>query len=127
MPTTIDAALNGYAHCLNARCPGYAQEPVRLFGARRRTPTPSSTAPLRAASPASSAHRSAFVFADEDDAACPHCEGPREIAPQPRTTYQNLSGHDPNGLLNLRPGEAPDVGALQAEIAALKQKVGDAA
>jgi hypothetical protein len=51
----------------------------------------------------------------------------REIAPSAAHEYQNLSGHDPNGLLNLRPGEAPDVGALQAEIAALKQKVGDAA
>jgi hypothetical protein len=127
MPTTIDAALNGYAHCLNARCPGYAQEPVQALRRETSYTYAELNGTAEGSVPGFERSQVSFVFADEDDAACPHCEGPREIAPQPRTTYQNLSGHDPNGLLNLRPGEAPDVGALQAEIAALKQKVGDAA
>jgi hypothetical protein len=127
MPTTIDAPLEGYAHCLNPRCPGYAQEPVKAL----RRETSYTYVELNG-----TAEGSVPGFERSQVSVRVRRRGRRRVPvlrrrprdhPQPRTQYQNLSGHDPNGLLNLRPGEAPDVGALQAEIAALKQKVGDAA
>lgn len=127
MPTITDTPIDGYAHCLNPRCAGYAQEPVKAIRRETAFTFVELNGTAEGSVPGFERSSVSFVFTDEDNAACGSCGGVREVTASPRTTYQNLSGHDPNGLLNIRPGDAPDIGALQAEIAALKQKVGDAA
>lgn len=46
-----------------------------------------------------------FRFADEADSPCGTCGHPREVSDQKRRVYQPLSGHDPNGLLHIKPPE----------------------
>jgi hypothetical protein len=125
MPTSTDTPIDAYAHCLNPRCAGYAQESVKAL--RRETFYTFADLGGDANMPGYERSIVGFHFADETDAACPSCESPRAVTPEARTQYQNLSGHDPNGLLHILPGDAPNVADLQAEIAALKAKVGDAA
>jgi hypothetical protein len=125
MPTTQETPIEGYAHCLNARCPGYAQEKVPAI--RRETSYTWGDLGGDADFPGFERSAVSFHFADEEQSPCPSCAGAREVTPDPRTAYQNLSGHDPNGLLKIRPGDAPDPVALQAEIAALKEKLGEVA
>jgi hypothetical protein len=123
MPNVIDTPAKGYAHCLNPRCPGYQQEVVPAI----RRETQWTYTELDGDLPGIERSTVSYHFADEKDAACPTCKGIREVTAEPRATYQNLSGHDPNGLLKIRPHDSPDPASLQAEIAALKEKLGDAA
>lgn len=121
MPTTTDTPIDGYAHCLNPRCQGYAQEQVKAL--HRETFYTFADLGGDANMPGYERSTVSYHFADDSEAQCPTCEGPREVTPSPRTQYQNLSGKDPNGLLHILPGAAPNVAELQAEIAALREKV----
>lgn len=127
MPTTVDQPIEGYAHCLNPRCAGYAQQQVKAVRRETGFTYVEINGTAEGAVPGIERSVVSFLFAADKDEACPSCGGVREVSPQPRTQYQNLSGYDPDGLLHIRPGDAPDPAALQAEIAALKEQLGSAA
>lgn len=64
---------------------------------------------------------------DPDQEACPHCDGPRQLAEQVRPKYQNMSRKDPLGLLGLRDVVGDDesrvVGARDAEMAEMRAEM----
>lgn len=123
MPTIDDRPIEGYAHCLNARCAGYAQHTVQAVRREKSYTFVELNGTAEGSVPGVERSQVSYHFADEDEAPCPSCGGTREVTPSPRTQYQNLSGHDPEGLLRIRPGDAPDVNALQARIAQLEAQV----
>lgn len=98
MATTTETPVRAYAHCRNSRCSGNAQVEIdavlceyaqtfgdnggdgAFFGMVERSTIE-------------------YAFADPEQAPCVSCKQPREVTGQQRPTYQNLSGHDPKGLL----------------------------
>lgn len=102
MPTITGVPVTAYAHCRDARCPGYQQEPVDAirdetaytFGDGDR---------LGAGVLQNTVERSnvEYRFADPDRAPCPVCSVPREITGDARKQYVNESGFDPMGLLSV--------------------------
>jgi hypothetical protein len=125
MPTITESPVDALAHCIEPRCPGYAQESVPGRRVEESFTFVELNGTAEGAIPGFERSMVRIEFADEDNRPCPHCGGPRDITDQPRVSYQNLSGHDQMGLLKMRPGDVPDVGALQAEIQALKAKLGE--
>ncbi len=133
MPQVAETPVEAYAHCRNARCPGYDQE--RIDGIREET---SYTFGERGGDGAFT-HMIQdsgveFKAADVADLPCPGCGAAREVTGTPRPSYQNESGHDPMGLLAALPLGAPGVqadarderiAALEAKIDALLEAKGD--
>lgn len=98
MPTVTDVVVDGFANCIDGRCPGYLQERVAVV---RRTQE-FSFQELGGDLPG--IERSmidAAGFADERDIACAHCGKPRIVSLQERPEYPQTSGQDPFRLLNL--------------------------
>lgn len=100
MPLVIEAPVRGYAHCRDARCPGYAQEEVDAVREE------SSFTFGELGGDGVFTHlieRSTIVYrlADDEQRACPVCSQPREVTGSHRPQYQPLSGHDPMGLLTV--------------------------
>lgn len=111
MPTVVATEVKGFAHCRDARCPGYQQQEVdavreessQTFGEN------GGDGPFLHMIERSSVE---FRFKDSDDVPCPVCSQPREVSETPRPQYQPLSGHDPMGLLSVAPfdpGKVPEV------------------
>ena len=100
MPTVTVAPVRAYAHCRDARCPGYQQQAVEAvreevmytFGENGGDGVFTHMV---------ESSRVEYKFADESDAACPVCSTPREVTGDPRPQYVNESGQDPMGLLAL--------------------------
>lgn len=95
MPTVTEQEVEGYAHCVQARCPGNTQQRVKAF----RRETSRTYREMGGDSPGVETSWVALVFADADESGCPHCGRHRELTDQPRKSYAPLSGHDPMGLL----------------------------
>lgn len=103
MPLTTITEVEGFAFCVDPRCPGYEQQPATvrvtsvewtyielggdLGGVERGT-----------------AYES-FPLADgESPPDCPHCGKRMEASTQKRPDYARVSGQDPLRLLNLEQG-----------------------
>ena len=125
MPTAVDEQVQGFAHCVDPRCPGHNQQAVPAI--RRET---SYTYVERGGdAPGIEQSHVQAVFADEADSVCPACNGQRDISLDPRPQYDPLSGFDPNYLAS--GGAQPfdptvvnspadeEVAALRAEVARL--------
>lgn len=126
MPRVTEQPVRAFAHCVNPRCPGYAQAEV---DALERT-TAFTYAERGGDMPGVETSTVNLAFADESDCACPHCGANRDLSDKPRVRYQNLSGHAQDGLLHMQgvPAHAaPDVASLQAQIAELQAQLGEAA
>lgn len=98
MPTVTEAPVKAYAHCRDARCPGYGQQEVDAL----RQESSFTFGELGGDGIFTSfVERSTvkFVFVNDDDEACPACSRGREVTGEPRPSYQPLSGHDPLGLV----------------------------
>lgn len=100
MPTITATPTKAYAHCRDARCPGYHQEAVdavheEAFYTFGENGGDGIFAHMTESS------RVEYRFADETDVPCPVCTQPREITGTPRPQYVNESGHDPLGLLGM--------------------------
>lgn len=126
MPTIIETSVTAYAHCTDPRCPGAYQQPVD----GRRIETGWAYTENGGDIPGIERSHVRAEFADPQDAVCPHCSGPRDIALDPRPQYQNLSGKDPMGLLGIAafdpskplladPGTTAELDALKAQVAEL--------
>lgn len=105
MPTITQTPVKAYAHCLNARCPGYEQVEVDAV---------QETAAYTFGEMGGDGVFAQFVqnsivehkFADPEKAPCPGCGSPREVSREPREVYAAQSGHDPMGLLAMDPFDA---------------------
>jgi hypothetical protein len=98
MPTATETPVEAYAFCLDARCGGYLQEKVQGV----RTTTSWTYLDMGGDMPGEERSTDMIRFADESDAVCGVCEGPRGISEQVRPEYPNVSGHDPMGLFEFR-------------------------
>jgi hypothetical protein len=100
MPTVQEAPTVAFAHCRDARCPGYAQEEVDAV--REET---SWTYGERGGDGVFTHmvedSSITFRFADDSSVPCPVCASAREVTGSHRPQYQPLSGHDPMGLLSV--------------------------
>lgn len=116
MPTITATPVKAYAHCRNPLCVGYEQ--VEVDGLREvmaYTYAEMGGDDIFANFTQNSVVE--YKFADAGQAPCPGCGAPREVAGDPRPSYQRLSGHDPNGLLNLPKFDAAKQNAVVAHVA----------
>lgn len=100
MPTIVAVAVQGYAHCRDARCGGYAQQAVDAIR-EEASYTFGENGGDGVFTHMVESSRVEYRFADDTDAPCPACMQPREVTGEPRPQYVNESGHDPLGLLAL--------------------------
>lgn len=94
MATVTETPVKGYAHCRNARCPGYQQEEVDAVREEKAF-TYGDGGGDGVFMHMVERSMVSFLFANPDDAPCPSCKEPREMSGEPRPSYQPLSGHDP--------------------------------
>lgn len=99
MPTVTETPIDGYAHCTQPRCRGNQQEPVKAL----RVDTSTTYVELGGDMPGVERSHVQFRFADPELIKCPFCGTDREVTDQARISYAPLSGHDPLGLLDVRP------------------------
>lgn len=99
MPTPTITQVRAYAHCVRPRCPGYREQEVDAVRREDFYTYAEKGGDLPGI-------ENSFVyldFADEDERACPSCGQARDLSATARPQYQNISGHDPNGLLDIEP------------------------
>jgi hypothetical protein len=102
MPTITGVPVRAYAHCRDARCPGYQQEEVDAV--REETAFTFGEGDRLGAGVLQNTVEKSLVeyrFADPDAAPCRVCGVPREVTGDPRKQYVNESGFDPMGLLSM--------------------------
>lgn len=107
MATFTQAPVLAYAHCRDARCPGYAQQQIDAIR-EEASYTFGDGDRLGAGVLQNTVERSHVEYhaADDADVPCPACGAQREVTGTPRPQYVNESGHDPMGLLALQPDQA---------------------
>jgi hypothetical protein len=133
MPSVTESPARAYAHCRNARCPGYQQEEIAGvreevgFTYRELNGNKGAPDPYDGLLERSSVR---FRFEDESQAPCPACGEAREVTGEPRPSYQPLSGHDPLGLLQFGgfdPSQVvvPDdrTAALEAQLQEMREQL----
>lgn len=93
---TIKTPVKGYAHCVIARCDGNEQEEVDAVSVETQYMFADYGAGV------GGIERSMVLvsFADEADAICGFCGGPREVTTQKRIQYDPLSGFDQKYLVS---------------------------
>lgn len=130
MPTVTETPVKGYAHCRNARCPGYQQEEIDAVR-EEKSFTFGDGGGDGVFTHMIERSMVAFLFANPEDAPCPSCREPREVSGDPRPSYQPLSGHDPMGLLQfggfdpsmvVPPGE-DKTAELEAKLAQMQEQM----
>jgi hypothetical protein len=100
MPTITATPAVAYAHCRNARCPGYDQQQIE----GRRVETAQTFGENGGDGIFMSfVERSMVTYEAVDESGCGE---DREVTGDPRPSYQPISGHDPMGLLST-PGFDP--------------------
>jgi hypothetical protein len=130
MPSVTETPQKAYAHCRDARCPGYNQEEIDAvheetfftFGDGGGDGVF-----------ASMTERSMVEFkaVNAEDVPCPACGVAREVTGQARPSYRNESGHDPMGLIGgpkfnaaVKHTEADaQTAALQAQVTKLAAQI----
>lgn len=97
MPRISEVEITAFAHCPNPRCEGYTQ---------REVPAISRTVEhtyVEKGGDMPGVETSQVYIHPCDEELCPSCGKTCEITDQRRVRYDNLSGHDPNGLLAYTP------------------------
>jgi hypothetical protein len=117
----IEDVVKAYAFCPNAQCLGYQQEPVDGI----RTTTAYTYLDKGGDMPGVESSTEMTRFADEAQAVCGQCSGPRLISEQERPLYPNISGHDPMGLFEFKGKTEGELREMrhQREIDELKRDV----
>lgn len=114
MATLTKTPMDGFAHCVDARCPGYQQERVPVVRHLTEHRYVDNGGDLTGVEKSFIT----FAFADDEDRHCKHCGRHRDATDEERPVYDPLSGKDPMGLLHIKPGTAlkdPAVVALEGE------------
>jgi hypothetical protein len=95
MPTISETLIDGYAHCVNGRCEGNKQQPVKVI----QTLSEFSYVELGGDIPGIERSSTSERFNDLADAQCQFCGEPRQVADQKRPVYPNVSGVPQDKLL----------------------------
>ncbi len=98
MPSVTETPQRAWAHCRDARCPGYNQEEIDAVHEETSFTFGEGGGDGIFAG---MEERSMVEFkaVDPEDVPCPACGVAREVTGQARPSYRNESGHDPLGLL----------------------------
>jgi hypothetical protein len=97
MPATTQTPVRAYAHCTNPRCPGHEQEEVDAL----QVETSFFFSDNGGNIPGVERSSVMLVWADAEQAAC-RCGRTRDLSESRRRRYDNLSGFDPDGLLEMQ-------------------------
>lgn len=100
MPALTETPITAYAHCRDARCPGYQQQEVQAVRVETGW-TYGENGGDGVFTHMQEKSSVEFRFADDAEAPCPVCTVPREVTGDARPSYQPLSGFDPLGLLSV--------------------------
>jgi phage terminase large subunit GpA-like protein len=127
MPTLTETEVRAFAHCVHPRCPGYQQEEVDAI----RSEDSWTYAEQGGDLPGTERSFVRLRFADEKNTPCPHCGTARDLSADKRRQYANLSGYDPQGLLDVEPFDAAkqhevrdsDKERIEAENAELRERL----
>jgi hypothetical protein len=110
-PNITTSTVDAWAHCKDARCPGYGQKPVTALkelvewtGLALGAGGPGSTALAQIVERSVEYVR----FEDPEDVPCPTCGKDREVSLQERPVYPVITGFPQMGLLEA-PAFNPDV------------------
>lgn len=98
MPTVTDTSQVVWAHCRNARCPGYTQEEIQGFR-EEHVQTFGENGGDGIFMPMTERSMVSFRAESQEDVPCHACGQPRDVTGEPRPAYQPISGHDPLGLI----------------------------
>jgi len=109
MPTVTETAITGLAFCIDARCPGYNQQPVQAVKRLLEFSFVEQGGDL----PGIEHSTSQVFFADEADAVCQHCGKPRLVEDHERPEYANASGRDPMEIFHYQGQAANTLRELQ--------------
>jgi hypothetical protein len=97
MPATTQTPVRAWAHCTNPRCPGHEQEEVDALEVETSFFFTDNGGTL----PGVERSSVILVWADPEQAAC-RCGRSRDLSGAKRRRYDNLSGFDPDGLLEMQ-------------------------
>lgn len=112
-PNVNESLEEGFAHCVNARCDGYGQEPVMVV----RTVVEHTVGSRGGDGIFSNVVENTNEYlrlADEADIPCPSCSKDRDVSLQERPVYPIITGFPQDGLLNVK-GFDPNVRNVQAD------------
>jgi hypothetical protein len=98
MPTVTEIQVDGYVSCIDPRCPGYEQRPVRVV--ERTVSFTYQDNGGDGAIPQTAIER-ATVDIVQTDATCEHCGKPVIFAAVERPEYAPVSGQDPLEILSI--------------------------
>ena len=101
MARTTTIETTAFAHCANPRCDGHTQTEVPAVKDTVEHTYIDSGGDM----PGVEKSQVHYRFANDDDASCPVCDGPRDLTDQRRVRYENLSGKAQDGLLQYKPPE----------------------
>lgn len=96
-PVVSEVMVDALAHCLNPRCEGYGQSPVKAI---RQTVETLFISELPLGTENSYVH---LRFAVEAETPCPHCGRARAVTEQERPSYDALSGFAQDELITRAP------------------------
>ena len=98
MATVTEIQVDGYVSCIDPRCPGYEQRPVRVV--ERTVSFTYQDNGGDGAIPQTAIER-ATVDIVQTDATCEHCGKPGIFAAVERPEYAPVSGQDPLEILSI--------------------------
>lgn len=113
MPSTTQTPVRAYAHCVQSRCPGNAQEGVDALAVETFYSFQDTGGDGMFAHPERSTL--ALRFADVDESKCQYCGSNRDLSSEPRLQLDD-SGYDRMALLDIAPEERYDP-KTQADVA----------
>ena len=96
MPTVTEIQVDGYVSCIDPRCPGYEQRPVKVL--ERTVSFSYQDNGGDGAIPQTAIERSTIDIV-QTDATCEHCGKPVIFSDREREEYAAVSGQDPLELL----------------------------
>lgn len=118
--TVVDEQIEALAHCMDAGCPGYVQQPVTALRTVVETTFQEQGGDLSGVEKSQEYLR----FADAEDCPCSFCGRDRQLSRQERPEYMKVSMPAAAGQA---PGLDPQVAKLMADqaaaVARLEQQV----
>jgi hypothetical protein len=115
-PVVSEVVVDALAHCLNPRCEGYGQTPVKAI---RQTVETLFISELPLGTENSYVH---LRFVDDADVACPHCGRARAVTEQERPIYEPLSGFAQDELITRAPKFDPNKVNTEADFRAAEME-----
>ena len=114
-PRRTETEVDAWAHCIDPRCEGYGQQPVKGIRELVEHTIASRTGETNTVWANVVENTNEYLrFARDTDVPCPVCSRDREITAQERPTYPIITGFPQDGLLSA-PKYNPEVRNTEAD------------